>query len=254
MAHDHLGLPVHLAQRRLQGGSVSGTTRELVSRGIVTIFCVGEIDVDDAVQEPQRLDALVSTAVPHHGQRKAVLCGDCEPFQQHRQDMRGRDEVRVRGPGLLQIEEDRGELRGRSAHRIAPLQRERPGLAGLAGEVAACDQDHPGWNQLGLFSVMDPGAGERKPVVLLADAGRARGPIDAAEMGAEIAARVVPAGFRGAKAQLLGREPHVGLIWPRGTTNSAPPEMQRSCPMQCEEASLASQSAALTTSSTSATR
>ena len=101
---------------------------------------------------------------------------------------------------------------------------------------------------------MDAGSGERQSVVLLADSGGSVPAVHAAEMRAEVAAGVVPPGFGGPKTQLATRQPHAGLICPRGTTSSAPPEMHRSCPMQCEEASLASQSTALTTSSTSATR
>src|SRR5204863_367633 len=201
---------------------------------------------DHSLQQPQGLDALVSAAIPHQGKREAVFRGDRDSLEQRRKDVRRGDEIGVPGPAPLQIEQQGRELIRRDGHRSPPFEGELPGLAALAGEIAAGDQHQAGGHELRLLAVVDPGPGEPEPVALLADAGRPARAIDTAEVRAEIAAGVMRAGLRGAVVQLARREPHTGLTCPRGTTSRAPPETQRSCPMQCEEASLESQSAACT--------
>src|SRR5204863_6577441 len=209
---------------------------------------------DHSLQPPQGLAALVSAAIPHQRKREAVFRGDRDSLEQRRKDVRRGDEIGVPGPAPLQIEQQGRELIRRDGHRSPPFEGELPGLAALAGEIAAGDQHQAGGHELRLLAVVDPGPGEPEPVALLADAGRPARAIDTAEVRAEIAAGVMRAGLRGAVVQIARREPHTGLTCPRGTTSRAPPETQRSCPMQCEDASLESHSAAFTTSSTSATR
>src|SRR5205085_205111 len=153
-----------------------------------------------------------------------------------------------------QIEQQRGELLGRSAHEAAPLQRKLVRLAIRAGKIAAPDQHQPRRDQRRLLAVVHARAGEPQAVVFLADARRTARAIHFAVVRAEIAAAVMLARLRSPLAQLCRGQLHTGFTCPRGTTSSAPPDTQMSWPMQCADASLASQSTALTTSSTSATR
>ena len=124
MTHDQVRLPVHLPQRLLQRRGVPPAPRELVSHGIVTVFCVGQVDIHHPVEQSQRREALVAAAVPHHRQRETVLGSHRKSLQQHREHVRGGDEVRVGGAGFLQIEQQRGELRGRRPDHVPSLQRE----------------------------------------------------------------------------------------------------------------------------------
>jgi len=58
--------------------------------GVIAVLGVREVDVDHAIEEPQRLEALVAAAIPDDGQAEPVLCRARQPPEQRGQHVRGR--------------------------------------------------------------------------------------------------------------------------------------------------------------------
>ena len=82
-------LTVHFANRRVGGLKIVGRVGEPRREGVVGIFHVGQIDVNQSVQLFQRLDAFVAAAIVDHGDGKLRRQGR----ENRRQKVRRRDQI-----------------------------------------------------------------------------------------------------------------------------------------------------------------
>ena len=109
----------------------------------VAVLHVGHVDVDDAVQQPQRLDAVVAAGVVDERQPQPLPAGDLHRGYDLRDDVAGRHEVDVVAALFLQCEHDVGDRRWFDLASLT-LLREIPVLAVDAAQVAPAEEDRPG--------------------------------------------------------------------------------------------------------------
>ncbi len=97
-------------------GGIGIVFRFGVALGLVgfPVFEVGHVDVDDAVQKPETLEAVVEAGVVDEGNLEPSLDREGQSFQDLRHHVLGRDEVDVVAAFALQIEHQGGETLSRS--------------------------------------------------------------------------------------------------------------------------------------------
>ena len=183
-------LPMHLGQRRPIDPDVVAHMRIFVRRLVVAIFEVGHVDVDDAVEQGERLQAVVAAGVVDEREAQPARGGDAQGRDDLRHDVARRDEIDVVAADRLQSQHQAGELLVARLRAFAS-----PGnleiLAIDAAQVAPGEEDRaraPRAAQRILFPEMRPGRMDDRPLACLADcAPRRAEPVDPTVAGAEIA-------------------------------------------------------------------
>ena len=189
-------LAVHLDD----GGAVDlGVIRgggELFGGAGVGVFHVGQIDVDEAVEEPQGFEVVVAAGVVNDGEHQPKAAGLDDGFGHRRGEMRGRHEVDVDAADPLEVEHDLDELIDGEVAAAAAVA-DVGILAKDAAEVAAGKKDRSGTaraDQDGFFAEVRAGR---------TDAG---GGADAAKAGLVVAAmRLAAAGTEDTGIDLGGQ-------------------------------------------------
>lgn len=167
---------------------------------------VGQVDVDDPVEDLEGRDGLVTAAVVDDGQAEAGLGGDDERLQDLGQDVGGGDPIEVVAAAILEVEHDPGELVGADAPAfvfVAGL----PVLTEDAAQVAAGEEDGPGTapaSEAVLFAVVRTVAGYPGEATAVAEPGLAGVAGGLASAGTHLAMGEPGAGDPGAAGELAG--------------------------------------------------
>jgi len=250
----HFRLPVHLAQGPIRGPRCSVAAGELVRlprRRRTSRPADTRPPLLPGAARPRR-SRIRRNSTPGEV-RSRVPRRTASPSSSAGRTWRGRDEVRVPGPALLQISSNARAVpawcaptprRSRENSQVSQLWSEiatrrfstRPEARAAAprrggSRPPASQSPSPSW---------------QTPAGPRSDRRRRGGRRDRSGHNAR--------GLRGATAQLARREPHTGFTCPRAPPGGRRPRRKRSCPMQCEDASLESQRRRSPRSSTSATR
>ena len=135
-------LAVHLAHRRLVDLPVVAHLRVLVGRLGVAVLHVGHVDVDHAVEQGQRLGAVVAAGIVDERQAQSPASGDGDRGQDLGDHVARGDQVDVVASLGLERQHHRGEfLRLHLASE--PLLADLPVLAEDAAQAAPGEEDGP---------------------------------------------------------------------------------------------------------------
>jgi hypothetical protein len=165
---------------------------------VVAILEVGHVDVDDAVEQGERLQAVVAAGVVNERQAEPALSGDAQGRDDLRHDMARRDEIDVVAADRLQSQHQVGELLVARLHAFAS-----PGnlkiLAIDAAQVAPGEEDRARAARAAeavLLAVVRPRRMDDRPLAGAADCAAGRlPPVDPAIAGAEVASAETGARF-----------------------------------------------------------
>ncbi len=200
-------LAVHFLDRRAAGFGVVTYVRVAAAGVGLAVLDVRHVNIDDAVEQCQGLEAVVAARVVDQRQSQPTLGRDEERLENLSHNVARGDEIDVVTSGRLQFEHHVGELFG--VHFMASaLLADLPVLAKDAAQIAPTEKNRAG----------APAATERiffaevraEPVHAGERAGAADhaveryGAVDSAVAGAQIATVQAPARFSGPAFEFAG--------------------------------------------------
>ena len=198
-------LPMHLAQRGPVDAHIVPDMRISMGGRVVAIFYIWHVDVDDAIEQSQSFEAVVSAGVVDQRKLEPALGGDGDGPEDLRHDMARADQIYVMAAERLQPEHHVGELLVRYLAALA-LPGNLPVLAIDAAQAALRKEDRARSARAPetiLLAVVGPrGIDDRSFSGAAHRAANGAEPIDAAKARAEIAALHVAAGSVSACAEL----------------------------------------------------